>query len=118
MSDEERKAMDNEMQNISLGIIASSGQARSLAFQALAKARGGHIDEAHALLEESKRAALKAHECQTHLLTREASGEHIEIDVLLVHAQDHLMTSMLAQELIEELIILHETKADRREEDI
>lgn len=33
--------------------------------------------------------------------------------ILLVHAQDHLMTSMLAIELIQELIVLHRDKADR-----
>ena len=115
MSTENYMQADDEMQEISLGIIASSGQARSLAFQALAKARNGNYGEAHELLEDSKQAALSAHECQTHLLTREASGEHVSIDVLLVHAQDHLMTSMLAQELIEELILLYEKKADRGE---
>ena len=37
----------------------------------------------------------------------------MKVTLLLVHAQDHLMTSMLAQELIEELIDLHEKKADK-----
>ena len=37
----------------------------------------------------------------------------MEVDVLLVHAQDHLMTSMLAQELIADFINLYETKQDK-----
>ena len=43
----------------------------------------------------------------------EGNGEGPQVTLLLVHAQDHLMTSMLAQELIEELIDLHEKKADK-----
>ena len=47
------------------------------------------------------------------LLTDEGNGEGPQVNLLLVHAQDHLMTSMLAQELIAELIELHEKKADK-----
>ncbi|MGK3685075.1 PTS lactose/cellobiose transporter subunit IIA, partial [Escherichia coli] len=32
----------------------------------------------------------------------------MKVSLVLVHAQDHLMTSMLARELITELIELHE----------
>ena len=46
-------------------------------------------------------------------LAAEASGQKVEMGILLVHAQDHLMTSMLAIELIQELIVLHRDKADR-----
>lgn len=108
---EDFSVMDNEM--ISFGIIAAAGQARSLAFEALKCARSGEFDRAHELIGRSKEAALEAHHQQTALLAKEANGDHTPVDVMLVHAQDHLMTSMLAQELIEELILLHETKADR-----
>ena len=49
----------------------------------------------------------EAHRRQTELLSKEASGSHTPVDVLLVHAQDHLMTSILAQELIAEIVALH-----------
>ena len=42
-----------------------------------------------------------------------ATAKAPQVNLLLVHAQDHLMTSMLAQELIAELIELHEKKADK-----
>ena len=51
---------------------------------------------------------------QTEMLAAEANGEGPEINILLVHSQDHLMTSMLAQELIRELIYLHEIKSDKQ----
>ena len=37
----------------------------------------------------------------------EANGEKTDMSVLLIHSQDHLMTSMLAQELIGEMIELY-----------
>lgn len=104
---------DEERELVSFGLIAVAGEARSLAFQALAAAREHDFERAGDLLEQSKSAALKAHHQQTDLLVREANGDHTPVDVMLVHAQDHLMTSMLAQELIQELIYLHKEKADR-----
>lgn len=101
---------------ISFGIIASAGQARSLAFEALKKAKEHDFEAAKALLEQSKEAALEAHHAQTQLLSKEASGDHTVVDVMLVHAQDHLMTSMLAQELVEEIVnVYRELDATRAE---
>lgn len=106
-------AEDVDMEMVSFGIVASAGQARSLAFEALNAAKAHDFERAEALLKESEEAALGAHEQQTKLLAREAGGDHTPVDVLLVHAQDHLMTSMLAQELIRELVLLHREKADK-----
>lgn len=100
-------------EEISFGIIASAGQARSYALEALQKARKGAFDEAHELLAQSKEAALQAHHVQMNLLSQEANGDHVAVDVMLVHAQDHLMCALLAQELAGELVNLYETKQDR-----
>lgn len=100
----------NESDMTSFGIIASAGDARSFAFQALEAAKSGDFDEAKRLIEESEKASTKAHKAQTDLLFQEMNGEHTEVNVLLVHAQDHLMTSMLALELIKEMIQLYEER--------
>lgn len=102
-------ADENEsMEMISFGIVASAGQARSQAMEAIKLAREGDIPAAREMLEESKKASLGAHDEQTKLLSREAGGDHVPVDVLLVHSQDHLMTSMLCQDLAEEMINLYE----------
>lgn len=101
---------------ISFGIIASAGQARSLAFEALKCAKEGDFEAAESMLEQSRDAALEAHHVQTQLLSKEASGDHTVVDVMLVHAQDHLMTSMLAQELIEELVGVYRELCGNRAE--
>ena len=102
---------DPEM--VSLGLIASAGEARSLAFQALAEAKAGNFEQSDEYMEQSKAAGIRAHDQQTALLVNEANGNHLPVDVLLVHAQDHLMCAMLAQELVAELIELHRNKQDK-----
>ena len=83
---------------VSFALIAKAGEARSKAFGALEAAKKGDF------MKESSASALEAHHAQTDLLVKEANGDHTPVDVLLVHAQDHLMTSMLARELIAEII--------------
>ena len=48
-----------------------------------------------------------AHRIQTDLIQEEARGNHTEISLLLVHAQDHLMNAITVKELAEEFITLH-----------
>lgn len=106
----------NEYENadVAMSLIAYSGEARTYAFEALKCARGNDFVQAKALMECAEVSSTKAHQAQTTLLVSEANGNAITINVLLVHAQDHLMTSMLALELIQELIVLHESKEDKK----
>lgn len=97
-------------EEVSFQLIAAAGTARSLAYQALEAAKRGEFDVVDDLMGQSKEAVVGAHHIQTGLLTQEARGNHLEVDVLLVHAQDHLMTAMLAQELAGELIELYRSR--------
>ena len=55
-------------------------------------------------MQEAKEKSIDAHDVQTQLITSEINGEKTETSLLMVHAQDHLMTSILARDLIEEMI--------------
>jgi cellobiose PTS system EIIA component len=92
---------------IPMTIIANSGDARSFAFGALEEAKAGNFEAAEELLAKAKEAESIAHKAQTELLVKEANGDKQDMNVLLVHSQDHLMTSMLASELIKEIILLY-----------
>lgn len=109
MADETEEASEK---TISFEIIASAGEARSLAFEALKAAKKDDFDKAYDLLKQSQDAGLAAHHEQMALISKEASGDHVPVDVVLVHAQDHLMASMLAQELIKEIVDLRKEIAD------
>lgn len=102
-----------DIENIAMTLIAHSGDARTLAYRALNAAKAHDFEEADRLMKESEQCSILAHNGQSELLFAEANGNKTELNVLLVHAQDHLMTSMLAQELIRELIEVYKVKQDK-----
>ncbi|WP_421238841.1 PTS N,N'-diacetylchitobiose transporter subunit IIA [Aeromonas enteropelogenes] len=98
----------SDLEEVVMGLIINSGQARSLAYTALKKAKEGDLAAAHQLMTQSREALNAAHLVQTQLIEGDQGEGKIPVTLVLVHAQDHLMTSMLARELISELIELHE----------
>ncbi|UUX35406.1 PTS lactose/cellobiose transporter subunit IIA [Fundicoccus culcitae] len=104
--------MDTQLELISMNLIANAGDARSYGFRALEAAKQGNFKEADDFLQKASEASNQAHQYQTDLLTNEANGEQLDINVLLIHAQDHLMTSMLAVELIKELVDIYRTRGE------
>ncbi len=90
-------------EQISMEIIAGAGEGRSYAFEALQYAKENNFEKADELLKLADESIKKAHVAQTNLLVQEANSKKAEINVLLIHAQDHLMTAELAIELIKEM---------------
>jgi len=80
-----------ELEEAVMEIIMNAGQSRSLCFEALHSARQGNIEEAKLLLIE-----------------QDAGEAKQPMTLIMVHAQDHLMTSMLARELSNEIIHLYQ----------
>lgn len=97
-----------DLEEVVMALIINSGQARSLAYAALKKAKEGDFEQAHDLMAKSRLALNEAHRVQTKLIEDDQGEGKIKVSLVLVHAQDHLMTSMLARELVTELIELHE----------
>ncbi|WP_198666265.1 PTS lactose/cellobiose transporter subunit IIA [Enterobacter hormaechei] len=89
-------------------IIVNAGQSRSLCFEALHAARQGNLDEAKSLLREADGYACQAHKMQTKLIEQDAGEARQPMTLIMVHAQDHLMNSLLARELSEEIIHLYQ----------
>ena len=58
-----------------------------------------------------EQAANAAHAVQTRLIEADKGEGKIPVTLILVHAQDHLMTSMLARELSEEILHLYQRDA-------
>ena len=102
----------NEMEQQIVGMISAAGDSKAKTFEALKKVKESKYDEARALLQEAREIDLEAHKIQTQLITAEMSGgeNKPEVGLLMVHAQDHYMTSQLARDLIEEMINVFEAK--------
>lgn len=92
------------LEEIAMTIVGCSGESRSLAYEALKYAKKKDFEKAKKLIEDSKKKMYEAHECQSDLIFKEANGEKVEVNILMIHAQDHLMNSITVRELIEELI--------------
>ncbi|WP_199794716.1 PTS lactose/cellobiose transporter subunit IIA [Lentibacillus sp. Marseille-P4043] len=98
------------MTEIAFQIILFAGNGKSNAMEAIQEAKEGNFDQADQLIEEAGTELGKAHDYQTKLLQREANGEENPVNVLLVHSQDHLMTSMTVRDLAVEIVELYRNK--------
>ncbi|MGW9528377.1 PTS lactose/cellobiose transporter subunit IIA [Paenibacillus terrae] len=97
----------DEYQEIIMGIITNSGVAKSKAMEAISLAQKGHMDQAAARLEEGKAELVKAHKSQTRLIQQEAGGTSHEVTLLMVHAQDHLMSAITTKDLAGHIVELY-----------
>lgn len=96
-----------ETMEIVMTLIMHGGDARSSAMEAIHAAKNDDFDLAKEKLTRADEAIQQAHSVQTDLLTQEASGQSVEINLLLVHAQDHLMNAITYRDLAEEMIELY-----------
>ena len=96
-----------ELELTMIEIVALSGDARTKLLNAVRKAKEGDDASARTLVGEAQGLLNDAHNAQTELLTAEARGEVTTPTVLLVHAQDHLMTTMLLRDVIDALLDIY-----------
>ncbi|MBZ4662739.1 MAG: hypothetical protein JG776_421 [Caloramator sp.] len=94
------------MENEIFEIISHGGNARAYAFEAVKKAQEGNIKEAEELLVKAQEELDIAHNTQTKLIQAEINGENLQMNLLMVHAQDHLMTAISEKNLIEQIVNL------------
>ena len=93
-----------DLETIIFEIIVHGGNARALDYEALEKARLNEYEETDRFMEECKKEMNLAHNTQTKLVQDEVRGNEVNISLLLIHAQDQLMTSMAEQTLILQMI--------------
>lgn len=95
------------MEQLIITIIVQSGEAKSSAMEAIQSAKAGQFDKAKELLAAANESLGAAHHVQTSMIQAEAGGEKTEVSLLMVHAQDHLMTAMTARDLASEIVDLY-----------
>lgn len=92
-------------------IITNAGESKSEAMMALQHAKRHEWQACDAALMRSKEAAGRAHTIQTQLIGLDEGEGKVPVTLVMVHAQDHLMTAMLANELIKEMIEMYRNKS-------
>ncbi|MFC3393889.1 PTS lactose/cellobiose transporter subunit IIA [Brenneria rubrifaciens] len=94
-------------ENTVMELIIHAGEARSDAMEALRAAREHDWEKTDRMLKSASAAARKAHHIQTSLIGADEGSGKIPVNLILVHAQDHLMNAMLCRDLAEELVYVH-----------
>lgn len=99
---------DEKLEDLAMLIIANAGAARGAAFEALGLSKEKKFEEAAQTLQAAREYSDVSHDAHSSLLKMDAKGEVEQVDLLLCHAQDHLMSSVLAMELIAEIVTLRQ----------
>lgn len=102
-----------DLQMLGFEIVAYSGDARSTLLQLLQEVRKGKFDGVDDALKDADENLKLAHNSQTQVLANEASGDNLDIGFIFIHGQDHLMTTLLLRELVQDFIELYKEKYNR-----
>lgn len=89
-------------------IISAVGTARSLYIEAIQDAKEGKFDDAKAKIKEGEEVFVEGHKVHASLVQKEANGEPINFQLLLLHAEDQLMSAEAFSIIAKEFIDLYE----------
>ena len=101
--------MDDDKYTVAFELITKAGDAKSKAMMAIEAAREFEFEEAEKYLKE-------AHDAQLDMMQKEASGTPADVNIILVHAQDHLTMAIMAHDNAEEFINLYKLIRELKEE--
>lgn len=105
-----REELKQKMEEIDFRIIAAVGTARSMYIEALECAKQGDFEEAHAKIAEADTIYAGGHEAHQDILKLQGEGEDLPFDLLLVHAEDQMMSAESFKVMALELIELYEKR--------
>ncbi|MGQ4242170.1 PTS lactose/cellobiose transporter subunit IIA [Enterococcus casseliflavus] len=90
---------------ISFQIISAVGTARSCYIEAIQVAKTGDISGAYDKIKEGETFFNEGHHAHAQLIQQEAAGEKTEFSVILMHAEDQLMSAegfrIIAEEFVQ-----------------
>lgn len=88
-------------------IISSVGTARSCYIEAIQAAKKGDYEESEKLIKEGDEAFIEGHDAHAGLLQKEASGEGNTVNLLILHAEDQLMSAEAFKTIGREVLSCH-----------
>lgn len=92
---------------VSFQIIAAAGSARSSYVEALQAAKNGNFEEAEALIKQGDTDFVEAHHVHAELIQKFAGGEDPGANILLIHAEDQVMSAEVLKIMALEFIELY-----------
>ena len=101
--------MDEKVVEQSMQLILHSGTGRSMVIEAVQNLAKDHdIAKARKQIEDAGKEIGQAHDIQTAMMSAECDGHPVEKSILLIHAQDHFMTSLAVRDMAKLMVDLYE----------
>lgn len=95
------------MELLSFQIISNVGDAKSYLHEALKASREERFDQAEEMIKKAEDSLGKAHDVHMDILAKESQGDDFKITLLLMHAEDQMMSTELLRDLTEEMLLTH-----------
>lgn len=93
-------------------IIAYAGDSKSYSMEAIQNAEEGDFAAAEECFENADKALQTAHNLHTDLLAVEARDLGcVPVNMMLIHAADHLNAAELTRDFAERLVVLYKAKS-------
>lgn len=99
--------MSEELVTVCFQIITYVGTARSCFVNAIQCAKAGKFDEAETQLKQGDEAFVEGHRFHADLIAREAGGELQASGLILMHAEDQMMSAESFRIVAEEFIAVY-----------
>lgn len=101
--------MDEKTVEQSMQLILHSGVGRSTVIEAVRDMlKDGDVQAAKDKIAEAGKEVGEAHDIQTAMMSAECDGQPVEKSILLIHAQDHFMSSLAVRDMAQLMVELYE----------
>lgn len=88
---------------VSFQLVLHAGNSRNYSIEALRCLMANDAEGAEENMKLAEDELTASHALEAQLLQRYAGGEKVDMDIFLVHANDHLTMAIMMQELVNEL---------------
>lgn len=95
-------------ESLALEMILHAGKAQCLLEEATLNSRSSQFVQAETLIEQAKSENKLAHKSHQTLLQHYSSGEDLTVDLLLLHAEDYVMSTKNSITLASELLSVYQ----------
>ncbi|MDO4428789.1 MAG: PTS lactose/cellobiose transporter subunit IIA [Atopobiaceae bacterium] len=103
----------DELMRVSVQIIAAVGGARSSYVEAVKAAKNGDFDAADELIKKGDEDFIEGHNAHNGLIQQEASGNPVDMTLIITHAEDQLMAAESFKIVALELIDIYRRLAEK-----
>lgn len=100
----------NSLEEICFKIISLVGSARSSYVEAMREAKQGNFQAADQKIKEGHASYKAGHAQHAELVQMEARGEKVELNLLLMHSEDQMMSAEVLGIVAQELIDLYKSR--------